>query len=235
MTKLSDILSLESTEKEYFGVIVDVDNVVPPENIKKIGFVCSLKDGEIPENLLDIAISYKLVGIDVVLEIPYDNDIVDYRHFMMTIASLGVSVIFLPPSVDDETIFLNWVNNICNVIPVFLKQQNFTKVILPITSFIEYLYIEIINPELASKFSPIDPDIINLYQNVMTPDRISFLKDKMREVIYEEYGDKENFEKVSKAIFSSIYNQVKGMCQEQFETMEKNKQDYLKEQENNKV
>lgn len=232
MTLLSELIEKGSAhpdvETEEFGgvkrvsahgVVIDVDDVTPPEGLHEIGFVGVIEDGEFSETTLDVVISAIMAEIDVTVEIPGSAEISDPRHMLATASSMGCSLALLPPDTSDEASFDAFVERVLEFAQAYVRQANMSQRLLPVSSYLEYLFIEVLNPEMAKTFAPVDPQVVSQFHEVVTVERADALKAKLRAVFHEAYGGEEEFRKFALSLMSAVYNRVEENCADEAKRM----------------
>lgn len=129
----------------------DIDLVNNPEliNAPKTDIVSieaiSDKEWVIKPNLIDVALSYSLAGLEVILEIPFARR----KEFNLTrlaalVSNIGCSVSLLPPSSTQQK-HLSSYSDYISIWYDLLRSQKmkaFEENVYPISNFIEYLTIE---------------------------------------------------------------------------------------------
>ena len=211
MTTLSQLIKDRETfepavEEDYFvfGVEVDCDDVTPPRNIREIGLVAKTEGGELTNEVLDVAISYILSGIDVLLEFPAGVDIGDPRHLMATAASVNASLSLLPPEELTDESFEAYCQRLEAMTAAYLKQLTMTKFVMPITNYLQYCYIEVLDPEQAKTFVPEDGYVLKRFHESMTIEQSDALKARVRKVIVENFGGEEGFRSFALGLMGSV-------------------------------
>jgi hypothetical protein len=194
------------------GVVIDVDDVTPPEGLHEIGFVGVIEDGEFSETTLDVVISAIMAEIDVTVEIPGSAEISDPRHMLATASSMGCSLALLPPESSDDGSFDAFVDRVLEFARAYVRQANMTQRLLPVSSYLEYLFIEVLDPEMAKSFAPVDPQIVSQFHEVVTVERADALKAKLRAVFHEAHGGEDEFRKFALSLMGAVYNRVEENC-----------------------
>jgi hypothetical protein len=215
MTALSQLIkdreSFEPTNEEdfyVFGVEVDCDDVTPPRNVREIGLLARTEDGELTNEVLDATISYILAGMDVLIEFPADVEIGDARHLMATAASVQASLSFLPPKeITDET-FESYCQRLEAVTSAYLRQLTMTKFVMPITNYLQYCYIEVLDPEASKTFVPEDGYVISRFHESMSIEQSDLLKQRIRKVIFDHFGGSEEFRKFALGLMGAVSGAV---------------------------
>ena len=215
--KLSELIASDSVLDNVYGVDVDEESFSPPEGLKEVGFTYKVDEaGDIDEILLDVIISYGLSDVKVVLEIPFDTDVKDIPYLMSVASNAGFSLSILPPcEITDET-KISYINRLSDFTDAFLNQKNFTKFVYPVSSYLEYMYIETFTD--VSDFKPTDDYILNRYVENTTEEFSDAFKAVIREKIFTHFGGEEEFRNFTKAVFSKIYEQTERNCVDILET-----------------
>jgi hypothetical protein len=188
---------------------VDVDNaddITPPSWLKEIGILLKVDDnGEINEDVLDVAISYRLAKTKVMAEIPFDPEhAVDEDYLMMSLAvNMQIGLSFLPPETDTEDSFLMYQERIRRVCRAFFKRPNLDQMVMPVSNYLEYLFVHLLHPDRPFQIK--DPYILAAYAGVMTSERVDRLKDVIREEAYANFGGKDGFENMAKTLMGKVY------------------------------
>jgi hypothetical protein len=208
MPLLSELLAAETNPSVIYGVTVDVDDVTPPEGVTEIGLLSSLPEGSLEETVLDVAISYILAGMSVTIEFAADTDIADPKHLVSTAASIGASLSFLPPVEGSDAEVGAYIDRVETFARAYAKQANFSKLMIPVTSYLQYLFVEVLDPDLANGFKPTDPYLSDRFIAHMEPKQVDLMKDRIRSVFHEAYGGPEGFIDLGRALFREIYERV---------------------------
>lgn len=220
--KLSELLTLtEETIKTHpefsygvhgisvYGIDVDsAEDLTPPEWLKEVGIVLKIDDqGEIDENVLDVAISYRLSKVKVLIEIPFREDQLDEDYLLASIATnMQVALSFLPPEDESEEQFQLYLAQIRRVCQAFFKRQNLDQTIMPLTNYLQYMFINIIRPNYEFKVK--DPYVIAMYANILGEECTDILKDVIREEVYAAFGGQEEFEEVATGLLLSVFDET---------------------------
>lgn len=203
--QLSELMKLEPVPERVFGVVVDTTDVFdPPQGLKEISFVAPSTTDAIDPDLLDVAIAFQLSQVEVVIEVPAENEIANPSHFLDVLASVGISATFLPPAADHDVAFEAYVQRLETFVPLYASKAIFAKLLMPVTNYLEYLMIEIINPVMASSFVPTDPYVIERFASAMTGTRADQMKDRLRAAFAAYYGGADEFRAHCQAQFQGI-------------------------------
>ncbi len=198
--KLSDLTSgSHAGVTSVYGVVVDEPSFVPPEGLKEIGVLVPLDSEGIDE--IDVAISYSMAGVKTILEVPAEKKDVDAPYMVSTAANIGVSLSVLPPAGPDG--FDAWVERVCDFARAYLKSGIYAKELLPVTSFMEYMFVEVFAD--TSEYAPKDPYVIDRFVKTMTLEQSDQMKAKLREVIYDHFGGADAFKSFAHAMASRLH------------------------------
>lgn len=221
MTKLSELIkdreSFESTNEEdffVFGIEVDTDDVTPPRNVREIGLIAKTEDGELTNEVLDVTISYILAGIDVLVEFPADVDIGEARHLLATAASVNASLSFLPPKELTAESFEAYCQRLEAVTSAYLRQLTMTKFVMPVTNYLQYCYIEVLDPDASKTFVPEDGYVLSRFHESMTVDQSDLLKERIRKVIVDHFGGEYEFRTFALGLMGAVSGVVESSLAE---------------------
>lgn len=220
--KLTDLVesykdaNVETCQKRVFGIEVDsADNVTPPAGLEEVGFLVSFtEDGDIAESVLDLAISYKISNLDVLLEIPYSElekssfNKVDLSYLLTVSSNIGTWLSFLPPQTSEQAAWDKYTQVICSISDKYFEKQNFDQMVLPFTNYLQYLFMEIIlGKDKMANFAPTDEYIQNYYGSADV-EKSNAMKDVLRQHVYTIFEGQENFELNAKHHLTVAYEQV---------------------------
>jgi hypothetical protein len=215
MTKLSELIKDRESfqpgnEEDYFvfGIEVDTDDVTPPQYVREIGLIAQTENGELTNEVLDVAISYVLAGIDVLLEFPAEVDCGDARHLMATAASVNASLSFLPPKELTPESFERYCQRLEAITAAYLKQLTMTKFVMPITNYLQYCYIEVLDPDASKNFVPEDGYVLSRFHGSMTVEQADTLKERVRTVIVDNFGGEYEFRSFALGMMGSVSGAV---------------------------
>lgn len=207
--KLSELLAADPVPERAFGVVVDTDVFDPPPGLREISFRAPLAGkGEIDNDVLDVLISYLISNVDVTVEIAAEDPIEEPPYLMSVAASIGFTLSFLPPLDGSDEAFERYVDRLVAFVPLYAAQPNFSKLIVPVTSYLEYLFVEAIDPAAAAVFAPTDPYVVDNFASVMPIERSDRLKARLRQAFVEFYGGEEAFLAFRLAIVGGICEDV---------------------------
>ena len=206
----------------FYGVEVDdASDLTPPEWLKEIGILLKVdEDGQLNEDVLDVAISYRLSKVKVLMEVPFEiAKQVNEEHLISSVATnMQVALSFLPPEEDSEEAFQAYVGVLRQTTKAFLGKPNVDQMVMPITNYLEYLFVNLLAPDRP--FQVKDVYVKSAFVEQMTPERVDALKEEIRAEVYAHFGGKEGFENVGKGLMSSFYKEtvaIAGNIKEHFE------------------
>ena len=200
---LSELLKIEENDLEglnikngsVYNVIIDIEEFTPPDWLKEVGIIYQDQDGVLSDLVMDIVINYSLSGKDVIVEVPFEEN-VDVEYLLSLASNIEVSLSLLPPKdINDENMAI-YTQRLKDMTEVYLSQksENYNKYIFPISNYIEYLMINLLDKD--REFVPKDSYIVN-YFDIMNKEVSNKMKDNLREHIYELHGGQELFEKTT--------------------------------------
>ena len=79
-----------------FGLVVDHPDYFPREGVQSVGFIARMENGELAQDVIDTIISYKTVGIEVIVEV--DDLGIEPAQLVPILQSLDVGLWLLPPA-----------------------------------------------------------------------------------------------------------------------------------------
>lgn len=214
MPLLSELLAEVDRPAAVFGLKVDVDDVTPPEGVREAGLVARFEGGDLDETVLDVAISYILAGVEVTIEVPADAECGSAKQLVSLAASVGASLSLLPPSDPSDEAFESWCTRVDDFALAYATQANMAKFVLPVTSYLEYLVIEALSPEVASRFAPSDPYVVGNYASSVSPERSDAMKARVRAVFEGVHGGPDGLKAFLLAIVSAIHERAEESIRE---------------------
>lgn len=221
MIKLSELIEqrksfVPSNEDDLFvfGVEVDTDDVIPPLHVREIGLLARTRDGSLEDDVLDAAISYHLAGIDTILEFPHEVEFRDARHLVATAANSNASLSFLPPDDLSDESFDAYCLKLESVTRAYMAQQTMTRFVMPVTNYLQYMFVEVLDEEKAKSFVPEDSYVIKRFHSVMPLERSDALKARIRAVFHEECGGEEGFRQFALGIMGAVASSVEASLEE---------------------
>jgi hypothetical protein len=191
-----------------FDIEVDDDDIIVPFGLREAGLLAQTENGELTENVLDTAINMVLNGVEVLIEFPSDVDCGEPVHLVSTAAAIKASLSFLPPENATDEEFEAWCERIDRLTEAYLRQPNMTQFVLPVSSYLEYMFMNVLNPKAAKKFKPTDEYIIRRFHESMTVKRANSMKARVRKIVYAHFGGRNKFKAFANEMFSSIYETV---------------------------
>lgn len=245
---LQDIFTENNINKEtHFHVRLNEEsseflNKMPPENLKEISFIFEMSDDILKNELTDILSNYRRKKVDVILEVPLhflknelEQSVPEKRSLIKYILSiahnLDVSIVFLPYNHElTEGFFTEQFYNeiIKKVTEELTSRTKYEKFIVPVSNYMEYLMTErILGEEKAKNFKPKDQYVIDNFHSIMPIEHSDKLKETIRQVLYDFYGGKDEFDLICYEIIKAVY----GKHAKTFKTIVT---DSLQKQEQNK-
>jgi hypothetical protein len=210
--KLSEILAADEKNADafHFGVEVDVESFSPPPGLKEIAFVWAGTGTDIDVALMDAIISYRLAGVEVILEIPHDAEGLDVPYLVAVAANSGFSIALVPPKEDAAETREAYGKILGDFAKAFFGQPNVTKAIHPISGYLEYLFAEALaGPEIAGS-QPVtdDPYVRARWIDAVSPEFADDFKSRLRSVIHETFGGEEPFRTFARRLAGGICRQA---------------------------
>lgn len=223
---LQDIFNEENVNKEtHFHVRINENSKeflhkMPPENLKEISFIFEMEDEILSADLTDILSNYRRKKVDVILEVPLhflkselEQSITEKRSLIKYILSiahnLDVAVVFLPYNhpLTEGFYTKEFYNEIIKkVTEEMTSRTKYEKIVVPVSNYMEYLMTErIIGEDRAKNFKPKDKYIVDNFHNVMPVEESDALKEVIRNVLYDFYGGKDEFDLVCYEIIKAVY------------------------------
>ena len=211
---LSEILASEPVPERIYGVTVDQFQEKIPADLREIGLLIA-PDGVVDTDTFDVAIFYLMTEkIDVIIEVPADRPIKDSADLMAMSGSVGYHISLLPPQNDDDVEFEAYAQRLEQFAALFCESPNFTKLLMPVTSYFEYLVVEAIDPEAAAGFAPKDPYVLERFASVIGEARSDAFKARMRAVFEKSFGGAERFLAFRKSLVAEVYGGIRPMAQQ---------------------
>lgn len=187
-----------------YGVEVDTDDPNLPHGIKVIGLLARTEKGEFTDLVADQMINLRHAHHDVVMEFEDKVEVDDYVYLVASAAAVEVSLSFLPPEDPSDEAFEAYCQKMEKVTQAYLNQPNILYSVMPVTSYLEYMFLELIDAELASTFVPSDEYIIRRFHSKMTVERSDAMKARIRKVIHDHYGGEADFQDFAQQMFGGI-------------------------------
>jgi hypothetical protein len=215
MIKLSELHEqrksfVPSSDDDYFVFDVEVDEELfaPPPNVREIGILATTTKGMVDDVVMDVLIAYHLAGLDTILEFPHEVDFFDARHLVQTAAQSNASLSFVPPSDLTDESFEAYCLKLEAVAKAYMGQQAMTRFVMPVTNYLQHMFLEVIDPEKAKSFVPEDSYVLARFHNVMPLERSDALKARVRAVIVEAAGGEEGFREFALGVIAAIAGSV---------------------------
>ena len=202
MLKLNDI-----------NLNLDPDLIQPPEvedNIVVIRLVADAKD-IISSDIIDVALSYSISGIHVVLEIPFaERNKLDIKKLASLVCNGGWSLSLLPPKAYQKIREKDYYDYIVKWYQLWRSETmiNFEGQIYPITPYLEYLTINHLVKEYKFKGAEKEK-IIQTSQNPTDPYILDFINNVGRFVEFKDF-----LEKFIKKHDNSFYENISSLVEE---------------------
>jgi hypothetical protein len=199
-----------STDDDYFvfGVEVDEELFSPPQNVREIGVLATTTNGLVDDIVMDVLIAYHLAGLDTILEFSHDIEFRDPRHLVGTAAQSYASLSFLPPvNLTDES-FEAYCLKLESIARAYMSQQAMTRFVMPVTNYLQHMFLEVIDAEKAKSFVPEDSYVLARFHAVIPLDRSDALKARIRAVIVETAGGEEEFRAFALGMIAGIAGSV---------------------------
>lgn len=195
-------------DESVFGIEVDCDDIIVPHGLREAGLLAKTENGEFTDLVLDTAINMTLSHVEVMIEFTDDIEIGDAVNLVSTAASIKTSLSILPPKDASEATFEAWCVKIERITRAFLRQPNMAQFLLPVSSYIEYMLVETLAPDVAAAFVPKDEYIIRNFHSVLPIERSDAMKARVRAIVLDHFGGEEGFKEFSAELFSSILDTV---------------------------
>ncbi|WP_310622244.1 hypothetical protein [Flexibacterium corallicola] len=158
----------------------------------EIGIILQLEDGDFPDDWLDAVIYMSQHDINTIVEVPSELLLEDYQYSMIldTLSNLDVSISFLPPdSTTDDEAFQAYLQRIVKLCELYTERKQFSCELIPITSYLEYLPIEILLGDRSDTYKPKNPYVLNAYHNVLPVHLSDELKATMKPLLFDIGGN----------------------------------------------
>lgn len=198
--------AMENPETAYFSVTVDKPCFDPPKGCREIGLLLKMNKDDIDEDLLDVMIMFGIAGIGVMLEVPAESDCPPAEYLMAVSTNVGFAISLLPPEEDTDEAWGGYIDRVTSFTRLFVTSKNFSNMVYPVSSYIEYLYLNAL--EAADGFKPKDPYIIAKFASKVSKDREDEMKAKIGEAVFGEFGSKEAFEEYAIAVAFAVRDET---------------------------
>lgn len=193
--------------KAVYGVIIDklVDDTL--NDIEEIGIIASLEDDgtSLSLDVLDTVLSYVAVGVNVILEVPYDLAIPEQDITILAL-NCGIDISILSPESKDKAEWDKYVDVLSTYTTLWLNQKNSKKMVYPVSGFLQYMIGEVFSykPDFISN----DPYLISNFVDKFDLETMDSTKEKLRVVIYESFGSKDKFEVFAHSLASALAKNI---------------------------
>lgn len=218
-----------------YGIHIDkTEDLTVVDTVKEMGIIVTLdSDEQVSESVLDVAITYKLAKVKILLEIPFSlvkgkSETFNYDYFVSFANNLDVSLSFLPPKFDANNKenslleFQEYKYAINKLALSYFKMTNFSQNLMPLTNYIEYLFVHILDSE--KPFVVKDPYVLKYFANELSQEQIDELKEELKLTIYNAFDGQSNFEETAKALMKAVYDTTKDISVNYKEQLEKQRE-----------
>jgi hypothetical protein len=195
-------------DPSVFGIEVDSDDLIIPYGLKEAGLLVQTEYGELSEPVFDTAMEMILGQVEVLLEVPSDVEIGDVVTFVSTAAAIKASISLLPPVDPTPEVFEAWCERVEKFAEAYLRQPNMGQFVLPVSSYLEYMIVKVLAPQVARKFKPTDEYIIRRFHSAMSVAQANAMKSRVRKVVKRHFGGHAGFVEFAHEMTSSIYETV---------------------------
>ena len=219
MPKISELVASGASSPVHYGIEADIDDVTPPEGLKEAGIVARLEGGDIPDGVLDAAISWTLAGVDVTLEIPADAAAADSKRILATASAVNVSLSLLPPEDASDEAFEAYCARVEEFALAYVAQANMGKFVVPVTSYLGYMFIEAFSKSAAENFVPTDGYVVEAFHSKVSVERADALKARIRKVFTDAHGGEDGFARFARSLGATIYRRVEESCADEARRM----------------
>lgn len=191
-----------------FGIIIDTDDLDVPFGLREAGIRAKIANGDIDDDTLDLAIEYRLRKLDVLVEIEDITAIADLTNLVSAAAAAKISLSFLPPKDTSNEAFERYCSCIEEATKAYLNQPNILQFVMPVSSYMEYMFLELLNPERAKSFVPDNEYVLRIYHSQMTLERSDAMKARIRTLIHDHFGGEEGFKDFALDLVGAICESV---------------------------
>lgn len=224
--KLSELQAIDKDkiEPHYTGIELDIQSLAPIPGIKSIGFIYG-PDSDIEGDFIDTVVQYSRQA-EVMLEIPADVDIAPPAHSLPSSGQLSqvaryllsvsrntrFAISLLPPKeTDSAEVFDKYKQRLADFTAAYLASPNHNQLVYPISSFLEYLFVEHwgVTPD---KMGGLDDYMADAFATKVGKAYEDEIKALMRECVYSHFGGKEGFNCVAKAMLRGLGKEVISMA-----------------------
>jgi hypothetical protein len=211
MNKLSELVRMEKVAPAYYGVEVDCLETMPPVGLKEIGLLYAVDEtGEMDMDLMDVVLSYVRSGVEVILEIPAEIEVLDPEVMVTMMENLECSIALLPPQVISPETRNAYVARVIAFTIAYLAEERLSRFVYPVSSFIQYMFMEVLSN--VSSFKPDDEYIVSRFMSKMPEDFVDEFKGGVRRTVYEVFGGETQFRNVAKGIVFKIFKEAEKRC-----------------------
>lgn len=207
---LSEVIASQNIEKAY-GVKVDVESFSAPKGLTEISFLYISDGDDISVNLLDTIISYSLTGVDVILDVPFE-EVKSLDKLLSLAINLTIDLSILPPTDQSEESITAYAVMLSDAAEIYFSNVNIVKMIYPLTSYIQYMMTETLTD--VSEYKPDNKYIIDTFVNKMSVESSDVMKAVIRARIFNIHGGKDKFSAYVKAIAQGVYLKVESKIQD---------------------
>jgi hypothetical protein len=88
----------------------------------------------------------------------------------------------------------------------FLKRQNIDQMIMPLTNYLEYLFVNILAPN--KEFVVKDPYVLGAYATILGQEKTDRLKEAIKSEAYDFFGGQSGFESMAKSLMSGVFDEA---------------------------
>lgn len=191
-----------------YGVVVDklIDNTL--KDISEIGLIASLEDDgkSISLDVIDTVLAYVSVGVNVILEVPYDLDI-PAQDIIILALNCGIDISVLPPSDAGFESWKEYSDILIKYTDIWLNQKNSKKMVYPSSGFLQYMVGEVFGYK-PNSISSDDYFITNFVKRIdlCIMDEI---KEELRKTIYNAFEGENNFEIFAHSLADALAEKIK--------------------------
>lgn len=196
----------ENSGRSYFSVDVDTFCIDRIQNLRQIGFLAKMDDqGQFDFDVMDTLIQYKQNQAEVFLQVPFDFPMDPY-DLLVLCSSIDINVLLMPPEDKNAETWRRWSERACEYTDAMLNFQSFSREILPVTSFVQYLSMRVMSytpPALTD-----DPMMQHFFEEGMCVSTMDALKETLEDKIFSWFGSHQQFEEYVHSTLSGLYERV---------------------------
>jgi len=205
--KLSSLMA-ESGEVSgsYYGIGVDNFFSNPIKGADRVSFVAALDDPtNLSFDLMDTLIQYHQAKIETLLEVPFDFTL-PAETVLVIANSINCGVVISPPAEKTPENWLKWKEQVLAYGHAMFKVQNFSKEILPVTSYVQYMAMQVMGytPEGLTD----DVMMHEYFEKNMDAATMDSLKTELHQVVLAGHGGQEGFEVVVQSTLPAMNDAV---------------------------